>query len=45
MGTTIACEFFTVPTVTFRNLFVFVALHHGPRRIRRVGVTEHPTAK
>jgi putative transposase len=33
MGTTIACDFFTVPSVTFKNLFVFVVLHHGSRRI------------
>jgi len=45
MGTTIACNFFTVPTVTFRNLFVFVVLNHGSRRILHVGVTEHPTAE
>jgi transposase InsO family protein len=42
---TIACDFFTVLTVTFRSLFVFVALHHGSRRILHVGVTEHPTAE
>jgi transposase InsO family protein len=45
MDTTIACDFFTVPTVTFRNLFVFVVLQHGSRRILHVGVTEHPTAE
>ena len=39
MDTTIACDLFTVPTVTFRNLFVFVVLHHGSRRILHVGVT------
>jgi len=43
--TTIACDFLTVPTVTFRNLFVFVVLQHGSRRILHVGVTEHPTAE
>jgi putative transposase len=45
MDTTIACDFFTVPTVTFRSLFVFVVLHHSSRRILHVGVTEHPTAE
>lgn len=45
MDTTIACDFFTVPTVTFRSLFVFVVLHHASRRILHVGVTEHPTAE
>jgi hypothetical protein len=45
MAGTIACDFFTVPTMTFRNLFVFVVLHHGSRRILHVNVTEHPTAE
>lgn len=45
MDTTIACDFFTMPTITFRNLFVFVVLHHGSRRIVHVKVTEHPTAE
>jgi transposase InsO family protein len=45
MHTTIACDFFTVPTVTFSNLFVFVILHHGSRRILHVNVTAHPTAE
>jgi putative transposase len=45
MDSTIACDFFTVPTVTFRNLFVFVVLHHGSRQILHVNVTAHPTAE
>jgi transposase InsO family protein len=45
MDTTVACDFFTVPTLTFKNLFVFVVLHHGSRRILHAGVTEHPTAE
>jgi hypothetical protein len=45
MPTTIACDFFTVPTVTFKNLFVFVVLHHESRRILHVNVTAHPTAE
>jgi putative transposase len=36
-------DFFTVPTVTGRILFVFVVLHHR-RRIVHFNVTEHPTA-
>lgn len=35
---------FTVPTATFRVLFVFVVLSHDRRRIVRVNVTAHPTA-
>jgi putative transposase len=36
-------DFFTVPTATFRVLFVFVVLSHARRRIVHFGVTEHPT--
>jgi putative transposase len=37
-------DFFTVPTVTGRILFVFVVLLHHRRRIVHFNVTEHPTA-
>jgi putative transposase len=40
----VALDFFTVPTVTFRVLFVLVILAHERRRIVHVNVTEHPTA-
>ena len=40
----IALDFFTVPTVTFKVLFVLVILAHERRRIVHVNVTEHPTA-
>ncbi len=36
-------DFFTVPTATFRVLFVFVVLSHDRRRIVHLNVTEHPT--
>jgi putative transposase len=39
-----AIDFFTVPTATFRVLFVFVVLSHEPRRVVHFNVTEHPTA-
>ncbi len=39
-----AADFFVVPTVTFRLLFVLVMLVHDRRRIVHVAVTEHPTA-
>ena len=39
-----ACDFFTVPTVTFRNLFVFVVLNHDRRLIRHIAVTTKPSA-
>jgi len=41
----VACDFFTVPTVTFRILFGFIMLTHERRRIVHVNVTEHPTAQ
>ena len=41
----IALEFFTVPTATFRVLFVLVVLSHGRRRLRHFNITEHPTAE
>jgi putative transposase len=37
-------DFFTVPTATFRVLFVFVVLAHERRRIVHINVTAHPTA-
>ncbi|OLB25505.1 MAG: transposase [Acidobacteria bacterium 13_2_20CM_58_27] len=36
-------DFFTVPTATFRVLFVLVVLSHARRRIVHFAVTEHPT--
>jgi transposase InsO family protein len=40
-----AMDFFVVPTVTFKVLFVLVILAHERRRIVHVNVTEHPTAE
>jgi transposase InsO family protein len=40
----VGMDFFTVPTVTFRILWVFVVLHHERRRILHFGVTDHPDA-
>jgi transposase InsO family protein len=40
----VAADFFVVPTVTCRLLFVLVLLAHDRRRIRHVAVTAHPTA-
>src|SRR5438128_2209426 len=37
-------DFFTVPTVTGRVLFVFVVLLHHRRQIVHFNITEHPTA-
>ena len=44
VGQIVAADFFVVPTVTCRLLFVLVLLAHDRRRIRHVAVTAHPTA-
>ncbi len=41
----VSIDFFTVPTVTFHILFVFLVLSHDRRRILHSNVTEHPTAE
>ena len=43
MSETWAIDFFTVPTLTFRMLRVFVILDHDRRRVVHFNVTEHPT--
>ncbi len=44
VATLVSIDFFTVPTLTGRVLFVFVLLTHHRRRIVHVNITEHPTA-
>ncbi len=39
-----AADFFVVPTITYRLLFVLVILAHQRRRVTHVAVTAHPTA-
>jgi len=41
---TVAIDFFLVPTLTFRLLFVFVVLRHDRRELLHVNVTDHPSA-
>jgi len=41
---TVAFDFFTVPTATFRLLYCFFVIEHGRRRILHFNVTRHPTA-
>ena len=41
----VSIDFFTVPTVTFNVLFVFVILAHERRRVVHFNVTESPGAK
>ena len=43
VGQMASIDFFTVPTATFRVLFVFVVLSHGRRRVVHFQVTEHPS--
>jgi hypothetical protein len=40
----VAIDFFLVPTLTFRLLFVFVILRHHRRELIHINVTDHPTA-
>ncbi|MDP3938194.1 MAG: integrase core domain-containing protein [Deltaproteobacteria bacterium] len=42
---TVACDFFVVPTATFRLLYCFLILSHDRRRIVHFNVTSNPTAK
>jgi putative transposase len=39
------CDFFTVHTVWFEILFVFIVLTHDRRRVVHFNVTTHPTAE
>ena len=41
----VAVDFFTVPTATFRILYVMIILCHHRRRVVHFNVTEHPTAE
>jgi transposase InsO family protein len=41
----VSIDFFTLPTATFRILFVFIILRHDRRRIVHFNITEHPSAE
>jgi putative transposase len=41
----VACDFFTVPTATFRVLYVFIVLQHDRRKVVHFNVTENPYAQ
>lgn len=43
--TLISVDFFTVPTASFRVLFVFLVLAHDRRRVLHSNVTQFPTAR
>ena len=40
----VSMDFFTVPTITLKVLFVFIVLEHRRRKVLHFNVTEHPTA-
>jgi len=42
---TAGIDFFTIPTATFRILYVFIVLSHDRRHIVHFNVTAHPTAQ
>jgi Integrase core domain. len=44
LGSLASIDFFTVPTATFRVLYVFFVLAHDRRRVVHFNVTEHPSA-
>ena len=44
LGSLASIDFFTVPTATFRVLFVFLVLRHGRRRVVHFNTTEFPSA-
>jgi len=43
--TMVSIDFFTVPTIRFQVLHVFLVLAHGRRRIVHFNATAHPTAE
>jgi putative transposase len=45
LTTLVSVDFFTVPTIRFQILYVFLIVAHDRRRILHVGVSAHPTAE
>jgi putative transposase len=44
LGQMVSIDFFTVPTITMKVLFVFIVLEHRRREVLHFNVTEHPSA-
>jgi putative transposase len=44
IGQLVSIDFFTVPTINMKVLFVFLVLEHSRRQVLHFNVTEHPTA-
>jgi putative transposase len=40
----VSIDFFTMPTVTTKLLFVFIVMEHRRREVRDLNATGHPTA-
>src|SRR4029453_12412281 len=45
LGNLVSVDFFVVPTVLFKVVFVFVVLAHERRRVVHINVTDAPTAQ
>src|SRR5437764_9829969 len=45
VGQILSVDFFTVPTITLKVLYVFVVLAHRRREVLHFNVTDHPTAE
>jgi hypothetical protein len=43
IGQIATIDFFTVPTITFRVIYVFLVLQHDRRRVVHFNVTTNPT--
>jgi hypothetical protein len=44
LGQIVSVDFFTVPTIRLRVLFVFLVLEHRRREVLHFNVTDHPTS-
>ncbi len=44
LGQIVSVDFFIIPTIRLRVLFVFLVLEHRRREVLRFNVTEHPTS-
>ena len=44
LGRMVSIDFFTVPTITLKLLFVFIVMEHRRRQVLHFNVTDHPTA-
>jgi hypothetical protein len=40
----VSIDFFSIPTITMKVLFLFIALEHRHRQVLHFNITEHPAA-